>query len=148
MIDTSDFPQADDIQKVIKVPYAVHNGHHSDDAIEQFIDTHSKGRQGRYYRLAAEKLGLVILSGKNHTVLTPAGLNFVNQTPSQQKQNLVSAIRTLPVFSDAIKFIDDNKPTPDELRKWLIEFYPGEHSTAGRRFSTLVNYLRYCGYRY
>lgn len=56
-IDTSNFLQAI-ILKVMLVPFAVHNGHHTDDAMENYIGVDSNGRQGRYYRLAAEKAGI------------------------------------------------------------------------------------------
>lgn len=51
------FLQADDLYKVIQVAIAVNNRFTSDSDIERFIGLNSAGRQGRYYRLAAEKLG-------------------------------------------------------------------------------------------
>ncbi|MFH4333583.1 hypothetical protein WAJ64_22025, partial [Acinetobacter baumannii] len=84
--------------------FAVHNGHHTDDAMENYIGVDSNGRQGRYYRLAAEKLGLVELIRNNHTILTPIGQNFVTFNKSQQDQYMDSAIRNLPVFAAAIQF--------------------------------------------
>ncbi len=60
----------------MSVPFAVHNGHHTDDAMENYIGVDSTGRQGRYYRLAAEKLGLVELIRNNHTILTTYWAKF------------------------------------------------------------------------
>lgn len=149
-IDTSDFLQADDIKKVIQVPFAVYNGHHTDDAMEAYIGVDSKGRQGRYYRLAAEKLGLVDLITNNHTVLTQDGLNFVTLTKSQQDQYMDSAIRNLPVFEAAINFIESHaqSPSQDQLKQWFINLYPKAQNTAERRFFTFVKYLRFCGFPY
>ncbi len=144
MIDTSDFLQADDINKVGKVAKAVSSGHHTDDAIEAFIGVNSAGRQGRYYRLAAEKMGLVDLTGTNHTVLTGTGTDFVKRTTREQEDYLRSAIQRLPVFIQAIQFIDTSKPNFDQLKEWFMNSYPGEDTTAGRRFSTFIAYLRYC----
>ncbi len=146
MVDTSDFLQADDINKVAKVAEAVHCGHHTDDAIEKFIGVNSAGRQGRYYRLAAEKMGLVNLSGKNHTVLTQCGMGFVNLPPSEQEKYLRVAIQNLPVFICAIQFINATKPDSYQLRQWFMNSYPGEATTADRRFSTFIKYLNYCGF--
>ncbi len=150
VIDTSNFLQADDIEKVMLVPCAVHNGHHTDDAMENYIGVDSNGRQGRYYRLAAEKLGLVELIRNNHTILTPIGQNFVTFNKSQQDQYMDSAIRNLPVFAAAIQFTQSQTPPPSQsqLKQWFINLYPGEQNTAERRFYTFINYLRFCGFQY
>ena len=149
MINSSDFLQADDINKVILVVKAVHAGNHTDDQIESYIGVNSAGRQGRYYRLAAEKLGFVELQRNNHTVLTPKGQQFVAR-PNQQENDLISAIRSLPVFSSALAHIThcNQKREPINTKTWFINHYPGEESTAKRRYSTFIKYLEYCGISY
>lgn len=151
MINSSDFLQADDINKVILVVKAVHAGNHTDDQIESYIGVNSAGRQGRYYRLAAEKLGFVELQPQrdNHTVLTPKGQQFIAR-PNQQKNDLISAIRSLPVFSSALAHITrcNQKGEPINIKTWFINSYPGEESTAERRYSTFIKYLEYCGITY
>ncbi|MBV6605806.1 hypothetical protein [Acinetobacter baumannii] len=47
VIDTSNFLQADDIEKVMLVPFAVHNGHHTDDEMENYSGVDSNVLQGR-----------------------------------------------------------------------------------------------------
>ena len=153
VIDTSNFLQADDIEKVMLIPFAVHNGHHTDDAMESYIGVDSNGRQGRYYRLAAEKLGLVDLIQNNHTVLTQDGQNFVTLTRPQQEQYMASAIQNLPVFALAIQFIQQTQtpPVQSQLQQWFVNLYiraGGTQNTAERRFFTFVKYLRFCGFRY
>lgn len=148
MIDTSDFLQADDINKVAQVAEAVSRGHHTDDAIESYIGVNSAGRQGRYYRLAAEKMGLVDLSGTNHTILTQNGNNFVRLNSQQKANYLRSAIQQLPVFNQAILFINTSRPSLQQLQQWFMNSYPGEDTTAVRRFSTFIQYLRYCNFPY
>lgn len=104
--------------------------------------------QGRYYRLAAEKMGLVDLSGTNYTILTKNGNNFVNLNFQQKANYLRSAIQQLPVFSQAIKFINTSRPSLKQLQEWFMKSYPGEDTTAVRRFSTFIKYLRYCNFPY
>jgi hypothetical protein len=58
-LQTSDFPQADRLEKVGDVARAVATGLRSDAEIEDFIGLESADRQGRYYRKAAELLDLV-----------------------------------------------------------------------------------------
>ena len=149
MVDTSDFLQADDVYKVISTIHAVASGHHTDDAIERYIGVDSEGRQGRYYRLAAEKLGFVTLVGhNNNTQLTAQGAAFARQPTAQQQVSMQSAIMSLPVFRAAAAYIQRDRPTLEQLRHWFIRYYPGAESTAERRFSTFVIYLRYCGYQF
>lgn len=145
MINTSDFLQADDINKVILVPVAISKGHYTDEAIEDYIGVNSEGRQGRYYRLAAEKLGLVELKSPNHTVLTGKGDEFVKMSEANRVAFMKSAILVLPVFIKAVEFMS-NRPSRAELKAWFIAFYPGEEATAERRFSTFIKYFSYCGY--
>ncbi|MCP9308086.1 hypothetical protein [Zymomonas mobilis] len=70
------FLQADDIYKLMEVPFAISGDHKTDSEIEAFIGTNSKGRQGRYYKLAAEKFGLV-KNSNNSSELTDTGKKFI-----------------------------------------------------------------------
>lgn len=145
MADTSDFLQADDINKVILVPLAVAQGIVTDDAIESYIGTNSEGRQGRYYRLAAEKFGLIINS-ENHSSLTPDGMTFVSLPPSQRINFLANQMRNMPVFSGAIAYLQNTPANQANLRNWFVSQYPGSQITADRRFSTFYNHLRAVGF--
>lgn len=144
MVDTHDFLQADDVEKVKKTIKAVDEKHHTDIEIEKYFGAESNGRQGRYYRLAAVKLGFVSFS-ENHAKLTDKGQKFLNASSEQQKLTLVAAIKSLPVFSKAVEYINKSKPTRESLKQWFVAEYPGEESTAERRFSTFIKYLKYCG---
>lgn len=94
--------------------------------------------------MAAEKLGLVKLISENHTVLTSFGEYFIRQNNDVQNNIIKNEIMKLPVFSDAIYFIENEGEA--HLKDWFVEKYPGEQSTAERRFSTFVKYLKFCGY--
>lgn len=144
-MDTSDFLQADDIHKVVSVPSAVQRGCVTDEAIEQFIGADSQGRQGRYYRLAAEKFGLVVNDG-NYSSLTTLGIQFV-QLDSTQKINFLSTqMLGMPVFSAAISYLRSTPTDQADLHKWFLTQYPGSPVTAERRFSTFQKYLRVTGF--
>lgn len=145
MADTSDFLQADDINKVILVPLAVAQGIVTDDAIESYIGTNSEGRQGRYYRLAAEKFGLIVNSG-NHSSLTPSGAIFVNSNESQRTDYLRNQMANMPVFSDAIAYLRNTPINQRNLLNWFLLQYPGSKTTAERRYSTLCKFLSAAGF--
>lgn len=145
MVDTSDFPQADRLEQVGKVAIAVAKGNRSDDEIEDFIGLGSAGRQGRYYRRAAEILGLITTS-QNYSSLTALGKEFASISSSTARSDfLAQCLLETPVFRAALDYIFAKKPSEAQLRAWFRNFYPGESSTAGRRYSTFRNYLFECG---
>ncbi|MGL1831695.1 UNVERIFIED_CONTAM: hypothetical protein GN151_15070 [Acinetobacter sp. HSTU-ASm16] len=142
---TSDFLQADDINKVFQVVDAVASGSTSDEDIENYLGLNSGSRQGRYYRLAAEKLGLII-NFANNASLTPTGQLFSNYSLNNRALLAQNLIASLPVFSTVIShFRTSGQINIEDLRAYFISIYPGEESTASRRFSTFMNYIRYLG---
>ncbi|WP_076879095.1 DUF7226 domain-containing protein [Alkanindiges hydrocarboniclasticus] len=144
-LETSDFLQADDINKVFQVVDAVALGSTSDEDIENYLGLNSGSRQGRYYRLAAEKLGLII-NFANNASLTPTGQLFSNYSLNNRALLAQNLIASLPVFSTVIShFRTSGQINIEDLRAYFISIYPGEESTASRRFSTFMNYIRYLG---
>jgi len=144
-LETSDFLQADDINKVFQVVEAVASGSTSDEDIENYLGLNSGSRQGRYYRLAAEKLGLII-NFANNASLTPTGQLFSNYSLNNRALLAQNLIASLPVFSTVIShFRTSGQIKIEDLRAYFISIYPGEESTASRRFSTFMNYIRYLG---
>lgn len=144
-LETSDFLQADDINKVFQVVDAVASGSTSDEDIENYLGLNSGSRQGRYYRLAAEKLGLII-NFANNASLTPTGQLFSNYSLNGRALLAQNLIASLPVFSTVIShFRTSGQINIEDLRAYFISIYPGEESTASRRFSTFMNYIRYLG---
>ena len=142
MVVTKDFPQADRLIQVGRVATAVAAGRHSDAEIENFLGLSSDGRQGRYYRLAAATLGLIQTNG-NHATLSQLGQEFATlKTENAQLDFLARCLIDTPVFREALRFIQKHNPDQKRLRQWFRRFYPGAISTADRRFSTFVSYLR------
>lgn len=144
-LETSDFLQADDINKVFRVVEAVSSGLITDEQIENYLGLNSGSRQGRYYRLAAEKLGLII-NFENNASLTPTGQLFISSSLNERAVLAQNLIVSLPVFSKVISnFRANGQININELRTYFIDIYPGEESTASRRFSTFMQYIRYIG---
>lgn len=144
-LETSDFLQADDINKVFAVVIAVSQNLITDQQIETYLGLDSGSRQGRYYRLAAQKLGL-IANFENNATLTATGQLFINYSLNQRAILAQNLIASLPVFSTVIShFRTSGQINIEDLRAYFISIYPGEESTASRRFSTFMNYIRYLG---
>lgn len=142
MVGTSDFPQADRLAQVGRVVIAVTAGKHSDGEIEAFLGLASGRRQGRYYRLAAEILGLINTT-ENYSSLTPLGTEYSTLTSELAKMDLLArCLIETPVFREGLRYINQHKPNDTQLRAWFRSFYPGAQSTADRRFSTFLSYLR------
>jgi hypothetical protein len=142
MVSTSDFPQADRLEQVGLVAAAIAAGKRSDTEIEAFIGLASNSRQGRYYRRAAEVLGL-ITTQDNYSSLTDLGVeyNTVNSNGSRI-DFLARCLVETPVFREALRYIHQYKPDDAKLRQWFRGYYPGAQNTADRRFITFTNYLR------
>lgn len=145
MVTTADFPQADRLEQVGRVAIAISKGHHADGEIEAYIGLDSAGRQGRYYRLAAEVLGL-ILNQQNYAVLTPLGKEFASlDTAAARMDFLARCLVETPVFHEALHYIHQHNPSDKQLKLWFRSFYPGAEGTANRRFHTFIGYLRDAG---
>lgn len=141
MIDTSDFPQADKLEQVGEVAIAVSKGKFNDSDIENFIKLDSSGRQGRYYRLAAEIIGLISNAG-NIAKLTPIGEEYVKLSNNSSRIDFLGrCLVETKVFNEGLKYIHKHKPDNGKLKSWFTNFYPGAESTAKRRFSTFIKYL-------
>lgn len=121
------------------------DGHRADGEIETFIGLDSGGRQGRYYRLAAEVLGL-ISNQHNYAALTPSGKEFTTLNSSKARMDfLARCLIETPVFQEALRYIYKHKPNDKDLKLWFRSFYPGSDNTADRRFHTFISYLRDAG---
>ena len=95
--------------------------------------------------LAAEKIGLIINS-ENNASLTTTGQLFINSSLNDRAILAQNLIASLPVFAQVISYFRTNSPISiNQLNTYFLSIYPGEASTASRRFSTFMNYIRYLG---
>ena len=67
------------------------------------------GRQGRYYRRAAEILGFVHRVDKNHAMLTTTGWAVVNSTGDDRRRLVKDAVLKSDVFRHVAPYLS-NQP--------------------------------------
>lgn len=140
--DGSMVPQADLIMDVSKVVDAVSRGRASFQEIAEAI---GKGeRQGRYYRRAAEIIGLTRRDKKNTAALTPAGVQFAQANAQQRKMLLLQGVLANPCLAAALEFIRKAGPagrSRHELIDWIEDNTSLSRVTAARRYMSVVRWL-------
>jgi len=144
-IPKSEIPQADTLEHVLDVAYAVKQGARTDHDIAQYI--HMVDRQGRYYRLAAEILGLV-QNEHNYCVLTPLGQSFTQATETENKGIVKSAILNAHVFQRMVPFFElhEDGATRKQVEDFISEVTaPTTVEMIHRRTSTLISWLEEIG---
>jgi hypothetical protein len=142
---TAEFPQADRLHQVGRVAEAVNAGLLHDYEIESYLELDSASRQGRYYRKAAELLGLVKTRG-NVSELTDTGREFAQLAAEQDRVDFLGrCLGELELFRVVSQFIADENPTAVELDNYIAGLYPGALSTGRRRTSSVVAYIRDAG---
>ena len=102
-------------------------------------------RQGRYYRLAAEILG-IIESHHNHAKLTRAGNKLLSAADANERNILLSQlIFNAQFFQRMIPFFESNPTgvTKDQIVKFIEEVtQPVGPSMMERRASTVISWLK------
>ena len=133
-------PQANDLNKVLKVPALIKGGVDTPAAIIKELDLGTV-RQGLYYINAAEILGLI--AGFRKHELTSLGVVFTGSNPERQKKIILESIRKI----DVVKKIELEAETSSEssINKngvaKIIESLGYSSSTAIRRADTLWNWF-------
>src|SRR5687768_15595318 len=93
MFDSDAVPQADEILKVAKVAEAVAGGATTFQEIAIAIDMVE--RQGRYYRLAAERIDFLEKVESNTSKLTPRGRRYAgSKSPIERRRLLIGGMMT------------------------------------------------------
>jgi hypothetical protein len=144
-IPKSKIPQADILQDVLGVANAVSQGAKTFQDIAKYI--HKVERQGRYYRLAAEILGL-IRNDNNNSELTDLGKRFVSADEWSKREIARNAVLNAHVFQRMLPFFE---LYPDGAMRNDIENFvkevtePTTKSMIHRRTSTLLSWLEETG---
>lgn len=140
-------PQADKLDDVIFAALAVKEGRRTFQGIAQAMS--KVGRQGRYYRLAAEILGLIKRSGPNTSVLTDFGAKVLEADTKQQKELIKQAILRAKVPALVLSLMEssgDAGVSREDIKSLLETEAPGlGESMIPRRVSTLLSWLLYAG---
>jgi len=144
-LPSSLIPQADVIDDVVRVAEAVKNGFKTYQEIAEYID--KVERQGRYYRLAAEILGL-ITNERNYAKLTPFGKKFVKSTLQDKNEMLCQAILKSRLIQRVIPFIENQREgvTKKQLEEFMAKVTePVGPTMMERRASTIISWLTHVG---
>lgn len=140
---SEDVPQADLLEDVVGTVRAVANGARTYQEIAIAIG--KVERQGRYYRLAAQQIGMIEFQGPNIVVLNERGRCFLQLEPQAQRVFLAEAVLGNPACSGVFNYIVER---PNCIRQEIVNYLSNAgigDSVADRRCSTILNWLNYLG---
>ncbi len=142
-VPTDEIPQADNLIDVVRTIIAVSQGARTHQQIAQSIG--KVERQGRYYRKAAEIIGMIVTPGTNHSILTPLGQIFVQNDPILTNPALLQGVLNSRIFQRIIPFLE-SKGISGASRIEFGAFLTatanlGAITMAPRRISTLISWL-------
>jgi hypothetical protein len=140
-IPSADIPQADKLSEIVQLVESVARGA---ETFQDFaVEINKVDRQGRYYRRAAEIIGL-IKNFKNRSELTPLGKELI-KTPQHQRGTFIQkAVLGATIFQRLIPFLERHPRgvSRTKLRQFITEVANlGGEETARRRMSTIINWL-------
>lgn len=139
----NEIPQADDLDKIMAVPFAVSRGINTDYKMASYFQF-SK-RQSSYYRNATEILGLV--STKNGTyLLTESGKKFIQLSIKSQKKYFVKLLLEFSVIRKIFFNLNANQKRPfskNDVIKILKVNSNLTGSTLTRRAHTILKWLQW-----
>jgi hypothetical protein len=136
-------PQANDMAKIAEFPFRVAEGQTTAAAIARAFDFNE--RQSRYYREAAEALGLVS-SGGGRFALTEVGREFVSLPIQGRNELLLRQIFRLPLFYELLVELvldPDKSLTQSQIAGIIERLSPYGGDTLVRRAQTVLAWLRW-----
>src|SRR5665213_742787 len=142
-IPSDEIPQADVITDVIRTVISVSQGAESFQDIASAIN--KVERQGRYYRKAAEIIGLIQTPTRNHSVLTSLGDEFMRTGPTLTNPLLIQGVLQARIFQRLLPFLElhsDAGVSRSEIEDFIHTV--ADISTVTmipRRFSSVVSWL-------
>ncbi|MEM8523770.1 MAG: hypothetical protein AAGG68_03955 [Bacteroidota bacterium] len=157
MISSYELPQGDNLNNIVEAIIGIHHGARTDLEIANSIShfktsstrDESKKRQGRYYRLIAQLLGLVV-NENNTSSLTLSGKQLL-QNPTIQSPLFRSSVLRMGVFQLLIQYLtSDNR---GKTKASIIQYFCNlkirkndgnliAKTTIERRVITLLSWLR------
>ncbi len=137
-------PQADSIGKILDILEELASGPANDDDLAGILG--ADRRQGTYYRLAAESIGLVE-SHDEKAHLTPRGSMLANKLVEgpEQIEFLRTVILVNPVLREVVGRLETAGPRGilfSEITNLLAEASGISETTAQRRSRTVVEWLK------
>lgn len=150
LIPSDQIPQADNLIDVLRTVICISQGGTSYQEIAQFIG--KVERQGRYYRKAAEIIGLISTPSANYSILTPLGKELISTGATLNNPIFIQAVLNIRLFQRLIPFLESNNDR-GLSRNNIIDFIyevsalDGD-SMAVRRVSSVVSWLESIGIIY
>ena len=142
-VPSEEIPQADNLIDVIRTIIAVSQGSMTFQEIGQAIN--KVERQGRYYRKAAEIIGMVQTPSRNQSILTPLGQSFVQNNPTMTNPALLQGVLNSRIFQRVIPYLESKGNvgvTRMEFESFLRNTADlGADTMAPRRISSVISWL-------
>jgi hypothetical protein len=146
-IPPREIPQADVLEDVIGAALAVGQGDTTFQAISSAIG--KVQRQGRYYRLAAELLGLIAHVGPNRSQLTERGRQLAEADAGRRHQLVAESVLGLRLMQRVVPFLEARAArgcTRGELERFIRAITERTGPTmVPRRTSTVISWLQSAG---
>ena len=105
-IPSDEIPQADIITDVVRTVICISQGGQTFQDIATAIN--KVERQGRYYRKAAEIIGLITTPTTNHSILTDLGREFIRTGSILTNPILIQGVLSARIFQRLIPFLELN----------------------------------------
>lgn len=138
---TKDVPQADVLREVVKAAEAVSLNKSSFQEIAKHIGLVE--RQGRYYRLASELLGLTKRVSTNVSIVTPLGSQLLQSSPDAQRDILRNKVLKVPIIQSVVGMLVGSGGVAS--RNYLVNSIRALANTtegmADRRLTTILSWL-------
>ncbi|MEG4904452.1 DUF7226 domain-containing protein [Microcoleus sp. F10-A1] len=142
-IPSDEIPQADRLSEVVRTVICIAQGGTTFQDIAAFIN--KVDRQGRYYRKAAEIIGMIETPQRNHSVLTALGQQFIQSGATLNNPLLIQSVLNARVFQRIIPYLELNTVNGVD-REDIVSFIVSVADIIGdtmapRRFSSVVAWL-------
>lgn len=138
---TKDVPQADVLQEVVRATEAVLLHKSSFQEIAKHIGLVE--RQGRYYRLASELLGLTKRVSTNVSTITPLGSQLLQSPPDLRREILKNQVLRIPIIQSVVGMLVSSNGIAS--RQNLVDSIEVLANTtkgmADRRLTTILSWL-------
>lgn len=143
LIPSDQIPQADNLIDVLRTVISVSQGSRTFQEIAHNIG--KVERQGRYYRKAAEIIGLITTPSSNASILTPLGQEFIRSNAVMTNPIFIQSVLNIRLFQRLIPFLESNLVhglSRQNIIDFIIDVSDLErNSMAPRRVSSVVSWL-------
>lgn len=142
-IPSEEIPQADRLSEVLKTVVCISQGGHSFQDIAAFIG--KVERQGRYYRKAAEIIGMIVTPTRNYSILSPLGQQFIQSGATLDNPLLIQSVLNSRIFQRIIPFLE-LRSAVGVIKEEITDFITSVSDLSGdsmapRRFSSVISWL-------